>query len=239
MRVYPHPAQPLSHHSPPGHAGSSLSPALASGLIFLSLILLLASEQLDLTPSQGSAGREGRKVQLCQHQGCWHGECCCAKADAQPRHWLALVVPLGGGVVCQFWAEGEVKRQPSSESTKEALRTFLWGRWATAQPAGSPMAPVPPTLLHAGAVAAAHQPQSDCLGGALSSDTPFQPKKVPWGVCGLLPRCPRGCPWLSCSPHCLLQRQPQAGQGDAGGLSEGRSKCLLVALCPRGLGLLV
>lgn len=57
--------------------------------------------------------------------------------------------------MCQFWAGEEVKRQPSSESIKGALRTFLWGWWISAQPAGSPMAP-PSTLLHAGAVAAAH-----------------------------------------------------------------------------------
>lgn len=44
----------------------------------------------------------------------------------------------------QFWAEEEVKRQPSSESIKGALRTFLWGWWVSAQPAGSPMAPIPP-----------------------------------------------------------------------------------------------
>lgn len=141
--------------------------------------------------------------------------------------------------MCQFWAEGKVKRQPSSESIKGALSPFLWGWWVSAQPAGSPMAPVPTALLHAGVVAAAHLPQSGSLGGALSSDAPFLPKKVPWGGCGLLPRCPHGCPWLSCSPHCLLQRQPQAGHGDAGGLPEGRSKCLPVALCPRELRLLV
>lgn len=57
--------------------------------------------------------------------------------------------------MCQFWAGEEVKRQPSSESIKGALRTFLWGWWISAQPAGSTMAP-PSTLLHAGAVAAAH-----------------------------------------------------------------------------------
>lgn len=58
--------------------------------------------------------------------------------------------------MCQFWAGEEVKRQPSSESIKGALRTFLWGWWISAQPAGSPMAPLPPTLLRTGAVAVAH-----------------------------------------------------------------------------------
>lgn len=57
--------------------------------------------------------------------------------------------------MCQFWAEGEVKRQPSNERIKGALRTFLWGWWVSAQRAGSPMAPIPPVLLHAGVVAAA------------------------------------------------------------------------------------
>lgn len=57
--------------------------------------------------------------------------------------------------MCQFWAEGEVKRQPSSERIKGALRTFLWGWWVSAQRAGNPMAPIPPVLLHAGVVAAA------------------------------------------------------------------------------------
>lgn len=125
MKVYSHPPQLLSHHSPPGHAGYSLSPVLVSGLIFLSLILLLASEQVELPSSQGSAGREGGKVQLCQHQGCWHAECCCVKADAQPWHWLALLVPLGGGAVCQFWVGGRLKGSPAVR----ALRGLLGRSW--------------------------------------------------------------------------------------------------------------
>lgn len=193
-----------------------------------------------MPPSRGSARREGRKVQLCQHQSWLALGVLLCKGTCSAVVLVSISSATGRmGTVCQLWARGEAERQPSSESIKWALGAFLWGWWISAQPAGSPMAPIPPTPLHAGAVAAAQEPQSGWLGGALSSDAPFQSQKVLWGVCGFLPRCPCSCPQLSCSPHCPLQRQPQAGHGDAGGLSEGRSKCLLVALCPRELGLLV
>lgn len=54
----------------------------------------------------------------------------------------------------QFWAGGEVERQPSSESIRGALRTLPWGWWVSAQPMAVPW---PPShrLLHAGAVAVA------------------------------------------------------------------------------------
>lgn len=146
--------------------------------------------------------------------------------------------------MCQLWAGGEAERQPSSESIKWVLGTFRWGWWISAQPAGSPMAgspmaPVPPRPCMLGQWLRHTSHKAVASGGLeLRLSIPI-PKRDLRGVCGLLPKCPCSCPQLSCSPHCLLQRQPQAGHGDAGGLSEGRSKCRLVALCPRELRLLV
>lgn len=69
---------------------------------------------------------------------------------------------------------------------------------------------------------------------------PFNPKKFPGAFVAFCPGAPVAAhSSVSCSPHCLLQRHPQAGHRHAGGLSGGGSKCLLVALCPRELGLLV
>lgn len=59
-----------------------------------------------------------------------------------------------------YQSGGGVKRQPSSElwvfdGLVWALGLPRAGWWVSAQPAGSPAAPVPPTLLPAGAMAAA------------------------------------------------------------------------------------
>lgn len=114
----------------------------------------------------------------------------------------------------QFWAGGEVERQPSSESIRGALRTLPWGWWVSAQPMAVPMAPIPPPPAcwgsGCGTVATKQLPQ-----GSIELRHSLPVPKRTLGVCDLLPKCPHGCPQLSCSLTACSRGSP--GQGRAGG----------------------